>query len=131
MKLYNSFKTLILEMVADESITDAIRNKKIVTIYYLGDENEGKGYRDIEIYTFGISTAGNKVISAYQLGGASKTASDGTQPLPGWRTFRLDRISTYKPTLDKFTEPRQGFNPNGHKKFSKILKIFKREEWTV
>ncbi len=87
MKLYNSFKTLILEMVADESITDAIRNKKIVTIYYLGDENEGKGYRDIEIYTFGISTAGNKVISAYQLGGASKTASDGTQPLPGWRTF--------------------------------------------
>jgi predicted DNA-binding transcriptional regulator YafY len=128
MKLYNSFKTLILEMVADESITDAIRNKKIVTIYYLGDENEGKGYRDIEIYTFGISTAGNKVISAYQLGGASKTASDGTQPLPGWRTFRLDRISTYKPTLDKFTEPRQGFNPNGHKKFSKILKIFKREE---
>jgi predicted DNA-binding transcriptional regulator YafY len=128
MKLYNSFKTLILEMVADENITDAIRNKKIVTIYYLGDENEGRGYRDIEIYTFGVSTRGNKVISAFQLDGSSKTASDGTQPLPGWRTFRLDRIQTYKPTLNSFSEPKPGFNPNGHKKFSKILKIFKRGE---
>jgi len=128
MKLYNSFKTLILEMLADESITDAIRNKKIVTIYYLGDEKEGKGYRDIEIYTFGVSTAGNKVISAYQLEGSSKTAADGTQPLPGWRTFRIDRIETFKPTLNSFSEPKPGFNPNGHKKFSKILKILKQGE---
>ncbi len=92
MKLYNAVKQLILEKSL-EQIINSVRNKNIVTIYYDGEDNGGKGLRVIEPFCFGVSKAGNSVIRAWEREGASFTAQKGEQPLPGWRLFRVDRMT--------------------------------------
>jgi predicted DNA-binding transcriptional regulator YafY len=112
MKLYNIVKRLILEKSAEE-ISNSIKNKNIVTIYYDGDDNGGKGLRVIEPFCYGVSKAGNAVIRAWEREGASYTAQKGEQPLPGWRLFRVDRIGSYNfDPRQNFTEPRPQYNPN-------------------
>ena len=112
MKLYNIVKRLILEKSAEE-IKNSIKNKNLVTIYYDGDDNGGKGLRVIEPFCYGVSKAGNAVIRAWEREGASYTAQKGEQPLPGWRLFRVDRIGSYNfDPRQNFTEPRPSYNPN-------------------
>jgi predicted DNA-binding transcriptional regulator YafY len=111
MKLYNIVKRLILEKSAEE-ISNSIKNKNIVTMYYDGDDNGGKGLRVIEPFCYGVSKAGNAVIRAWEREGASYTAQKGEQPLPGWRLFRVDRIGSYNfDPRQNFTEPRPQYNP--------------------
>jgi predicted DNA-binding transcriptional regulator YafY len=112
MKLYNTIKQIILEKSLDQ-ITNAIKNQNLVTIYYDGEDNGGKGLRTIEPFCFGVSKAGNRVIRAWEREGASYTAQKGEQPLPGWRLFRVDRIGSFniKPT-ETFDEIRPNFNPD-------------------
>ncbi len=52
MKLYNIIKELIVEASVDQ-VTDAVKNKNLVTIYYDGEDNGGKGLRVIEPFCFG------------------------------------------------------------------------------
>jgi hypothetical protein len=115
MKLQNSLKSLILEIASIESVIDAIKNKRVMGTSYDGDEPGGKGQRLIEPVCVGVSKAGNRVVRAWEREGASHTATIGTQPLPGWRLFRLDKTFTFLPTSEVFTEMRPGFNPNGDK----------------
>jgi hypothetical protein len=115
MKLQSSLKSLILEIASIESVIDAIKNKRVMGTSYDGDEPGGKGQRLIEPVCVGVSKAGNRVVRAWEREGASHTATIGSQPLPGWRLFRLDKTFTFLPTSDVFTEIRPGFNPNGDK----------------
>ena len=115
MKLQSSLKSLILEIASIESVIDAIKNKRVMGTSYDGDEPGGKGQRLIEPVCVGVSKAGNRVVRAWEREGASHTATIGSQPLPGWRLFRLDKTFTFLPTSDVFTEMRPGFNPNGDK----------------
>lgn len=115
MKLQNSLKSLILEIASIESVIDAIKNKRVMGTSYDGDEPGGKGQRLIEPVCVGISKAGNRVVRAWEREGASHTATIGSQPLPGWRLFRLDKTFTFLPTSEVFNEMRPGFNPNGDK----------------
>jgi hypothetical protein len=48
MKLYNTLKDIILEVVAVNSVTDTIKKKQKIVVYYDGDEPGGKGLRLIE-----------------------------------------------------------------------------------
>lgn len=115
MKLQSSLKSLILEIASIESVIDAIKNKRVMGTSYDGDEPGGKGQRLIEPVCVGVSKAGNRVVRAWEREGASHTATIGTQPLPGWRLFRLDKTFTFLPTSEVFNEMRPGFNPNGDK----------------
>jgi hypothetical protein len=115
MKLQSSLKSLILEIASIESVIDAIKNKRVMGTSYDGDEPGGKGQRLIEPVCVGVSKAGNRVVRAWEREGASHTATIGTQPLPGWRLFRLDKTFTFLPTSEVFSEMRPGFNPNGDK----------------
>ena len=115
MKLQNSLKSLILEIASIESVIDAIKNKRVMGTSYDGDEPGGKGQRLIEPVCVGVSKAGNRVVRAWEREGASHTATIGSQPLPGWRLFRLDKTFTFLPTSEVFNEMRPGFNPNGDK----------------
>lgn len=121
MKLLTTFKSLLNEVASLNDIQDSIRKKIVVTIYYDGDEPGGKGYRRIEPVCVGYSKAGNLVIRAWDLDGASHTASIGEKPLPGWRMFRADKIFTYQPTTDNFTEMRPDYNPNGDKSMERVI----------
>ena len=119
MKLYNSLKSLILEIASVDSVTDSIKNRQVVSIYYTGDEPGGKGLRVIEPVGFGLSKRNNPVIRAWQRLGVS----DSPDNIPGWRMFRLDRIKTFTVLDERFTEPKPNFNPNGDKDLVKIYTL--------
>jgi predicted DNA-binding transcriptional regulator YafY len=121
MKLYNTLKNLIVEVAAIDNIVDSIRNRKRVVIYYDGDEPGGRGLRVIEPVCYGYSKADNPVLRAWDYEGASHTAYLGEKPLPGWRLFRVDRITYYQPSAEVFNEPRPNYNPNGDKSMSKVI----------
>jgi predicted DNA-binding transcriptional regulator YafY len=121
MKLLKSLSGLITEVASLSDVQDSIRNKKVIVIYYDGDDNGGKGYRTIEPVCVGYSKKGNLVLRAWEKEGASWSAKNDGNFLPGWRLFRLDKIFTYKPTMDNFTEVRPNYNPNGDRSMSSII----------
>ena len=121
MKLITTFKSLLTEVASLGDIQDSIKKRIVVTIYYDGDIPGGKGYRRIEPVCVGYSKAGNLVVRAWDIDGASHTASIGEKPLPGWRLFRADKIFTYQPTTDTFNEVRPNYNPNGDKSMERVI----------
>ena len=121
MKLYNTVKSLILEVASVDSIVNAIKNKDKIIIYYDGDEPGGRGLREIEPVCFGYSKADNPVLRAWDMEGASHRAYLGEKPLPSWRMFRVDKIINYKPTMEKFNEPRPNYNPRGDKSMTRVI----------
>lgn len=123
MKLQESLKGLILEIASIESVVDSIKKKQVIVLYYTGDAPGGDGLRTIEPVCLGVSKAGNKVLRAWDYEGASHTATLGTQPLPGWRLFRLDKITSYKPNGQVFNEMRPNYNPNGDKSMVSIITL--------
>jgi predicted DNA-binding transcriptional regulator YafY len=123
MKLLTTFRSLLNEVASLGDLQDSIKKKIVMTIYYDGDEPGGKGYRRIEPVCLGYSKAGNLVLRAWDLDGASHTDTIGEQPLPGWRLFRADKILTYQPTTDNFSEVRDGFNQTGDKSMTNVITI--------
>ena len=121
MKLYKTFKSLILEVASVDSIVDAIKKRKKMVIYYEGDEPGGTGLREIEPVCFGYSKADNPILRAWDSEGASHTGYKGEQPLPGWRIFRVDKIVSFKPTGEDFNEMRPGYNPRGDKSMKRVI----------
>ena len=121
MKLQNTLKGLIYEIASLDSIVDAIKNRQVVVIYYDGDEQGGRGLREIEPVCLGVSKAGNKVLRAWDSEGASHTGYKGEQPLPGWRLFRLDKILSNKPTGEVYNQPKPGYNFNGDKSMVSVI----------
>ena len=121
MKLYNTVKSLILEVASINSITDAINKRQKVILYYDGDEPGGRGLREIEPVCFGYSKADNPILRAWDYEGASHTNYKGEQPLPGWRIFRLDKILSFRPTGEVFNEPKPGYNPNGDRSMNRVI----------
>jgi predicted DNA-binding transcriptional regulator YafY len=123
MKLYNSLKSLIIEVASVDSIMDAIKKRQKVIIYYDGDEPGGRGLREIEPVCLGYSKANNLVLRAWDAEGSSHTAYKGEQPLPGWRLFRSDKILSFKPTGEIFDVVRPDFNSTGDKSMKRVLTI--------
>ena len=121
MKLYNVYNNLILEIASVNAIVDSIKKRQRVIVYYDGDEPGGKGLRIVEPVCYGYSKAGNPVLRAWDLEGASHRAYLGKKPLPSWRLFRVDKIITLKPTTETFNEPRPGYNPNGDKSMNSVI----------
>jgi hypothetical protein len=121
MKLQESLKGLICEIASMDSIMDAIKGRKVVIIYYDGDEPGGRGIRQIEPVCLGVSKAGNKVLRAWDSEGASHTAYKGEKPLPGWRLFRLDKILSNKPTGEVYNDPKPGYNFKGDKSMVSVI----------
>ena len=121
MNLYNTYKNLILEVASINDIVNSIQQRKRVIIYYDGDEPGGKGLRIIEPVCYGYSKAGNQVLRAWDLEGASHRDYLGEKPLPSWRMFRIDKIINYKPTLENFDSPRPNYNPNGDKSMTRVI----------
>jgi len=121
MKLISTLKSLLNEVASLSDVQNSIRNKKVITIYYDGDDNGGKGYRTIEPVCLGYSKKDNLVLRAWEVEGASWSEKNDGNFLPGWRLFRLDKIFTYKPTMDNFTEVRPNYNPNGDRSMKSVI----------
>jgi predicted DNA-binding transcriptional regulator YafY len=121
MKLLNSLKYVISEAASLGDVQDSIKKKSVTIIYYDGDDNGGKGYRTIEPVCLGYSKKGNLVLRAWEQEGSSWSAKNKGNVLPGWRLFRLDKIFTYKPTMDKFVEVRPNYNPTGDRSMERVI----------
>jgi len=89
-----------------EKIISAMKNRKVVKIYYepVDDPKGGlKGYRDIEIFALGINRFGNTVIYAWVRNNFSSTMNSGREnDRVRWRMFRLDGITRFVPTIQKY-----------------------------
>jgi predicted DNA-binding transcriptional regulator YafY len=130
MKLLGSLKSLITEIAAIDDIQRGIKQKMVMVINYDDDKPEAKGYRSVEPVCLGYSKAGNLVLRAWEREGASYSAAKEGNVLPGWRLFRVDKILTFKPTMDNFTEMRPNYNPNGDKLMTRVIinAVFGNEE---
>lgn len=93
-------------------LKNAIQNKFVCTIYYKG-ERKGlidDGIRFIEPYALGVNKSGNTVLRAWLLKGKSRRGRIDPKQVPGWRLFRIDRISSISTSLQAFSVPRKGYN---------------------
>ena len=112
-------KVEIKKSINVDNINKAIDNKIRIKIFYRGDKNIAAGQRTIEVYAYGLSSAGNQVMRAFQLAGDTQTE------IPDWKLFRVDRISRWVETNQRFDQPRPKFNPNGDRSMSTVYKIAK------
>jgi predicted DNA-binding transcriptional regulator YafY len=78
-------------MNLDSIVCRGIRERRLLTLSY------GDSERVVEPYIVGDDHAGDRLLSAYQLGGGS--ASGQTH---GWKTFRMDRITHVELTVERF-----------------------------
>ena len=76
MKLIQKLNGLITEIAAISDITNSIKKREIVTIYYDGKDNGGKGYRTIEPVCLGMSKKNNMVLRAWESEGSSFSAKN-------------------------------------------------------
>lgn len=91
------------------NLGQAINDKRVVIIFYEGDDTISRGARAIEPVVLGTHfQSGNPVVRAWQIQGAS----DSPDNLPGWRLFRVDRIGSLRTTEDTFSTPRPKYDPN-------------------
>lgn len=105
--IYILESVLLAESASIDNVNDAIDKKyRVIINYHSKGEDVATGARMIEVYAYGLTKAGNPVIRAFQPYG------DTTSKVPSWKFFRLDRISDWKPTKQKFTEPASDYYPN-------------------
>ena len=118
---------LLTESVSIGEINNAIdTHTRILINYHTRGEDNNTGARIIEVYAYGLTKAGNPVIRAFQPYG------DTTSRVPSWKFFRIDRISYWKSTGQKFSRPASEyykgmglFNPNGDMSMKVVYKIAK------
>lgn len=106
LNLSDILHKVLNEAVGSTQVTDVIQNHNYVEINYVDEDSNAPGKRLIQPYAYGLSMAGNEVLRAFQMQG------DTLRGEPGWKTFRLDRIVSWKPRKQTFNSPppMQGYN---------------------
>ena len=101
----------------NKAIIDMIRNRRVVSIYYMGDDENAPGWRKIEPVAYG-EEKGINYIRAWQQSGKTLTANNR------WKFFRVDRIRNVNFASNQtFNKPRPNYNTTGDKHLSKIYAI--------
>ena len=97
-----------------EKLQNAITNKFVCTIDYRGDAATKilPGVRVIEPYALGTDKHGNTLLRAWLIRGYSRSGKINPKLVPGWRLFRVDRMTIVTPSLQKFTIAKKGYNAN-------------------
>lgn len=114
------FRQLLNESVGESSIVDAINKHKYVHIYYAGDDTIMKGYRTIMPMVLGHSKSkkaqregGYLLLRAWQEAGSTDSRkvyyNQKGKAKPGWRLFRVDRITSFLPTGQVFSTAKDKF----------------------
>lgn len=111
---------LLTEDADITSVNNAITNLHPAIIQYNDGESDAKtGQRRIYPVAYGISTAGNPVVRAYQESGDSKRG------VPKWKFFKLANITSWKTDEDDTFNPEElvGFNKNGDDQMETLYNI--------
>lgn len=91
----------------DMEVAKAIRNHNLIKFDYEG------GSRLVEPHCYGITTAGNEGLRAYQVDGYSSSGK------MGWKIFDLSKARHMQILDDTFKSPRLGYK-SGDKGMSRI-----------
>lgn len=103
--LYEAYSQMVTKL------EDAMNNKFVCRIDYRAESgNVLNGVRMIEPVALGVDSSGTTLLRAWLIRGISKTGRIDPRLVPGWRLFRVDRIRTMTPTLEKFLKARKGYN---------------------
>lgn len=94
-----------------EKLEDLVTNKLTYTIDYAGVSPTDilRGIRIVEPYTVGVGKKGETYLRAWLIKGISKSGRINPRLVPGWRLFRVDRMRSVNPSLQKFTIPKKGY----------------------
>jgi hypothetical protein len=121
LNLSDILNKVLNESVGSNEVVSVINNHNYVDINYVDEEGHAVGRRLIQPYAYGLSMAGNEVLRAFQMEG------DSYRGQPHWKTFRLDRITSWHPRKQTFNmpPPMQGYNTedyneNGDGSMSKV-----------
>ena len=110
---------LIREDASVDAVNNAISNLHPAWIRYDGPADGGKEKRLIYPVAYGISTAGNLVVRAFQPEGSTSTE------VPSWKFFRIDRIKGWKNDNSRTFDPKElnGFNDKGDEQIETLYAI--------
>lgn len=121
LNLFEILQKVLNESVGSNEIINAINNHNYVEINYFDENNNAPGTRLIQPYAYGVSKANNNVLRAFQMQG------DTLRGQPHWKTFRIDRIASWKPRKQTFNTPppmqgynTEDYNENGDGSMTKI-----------
>lgn len=92
----------------DTEIVNAIRNQNLIQFNYDG------GSRIVEPHCYGITTAGNEGLRAYQVDGYSSSGK------MGWKMFDLDKARSIRILDETFSGARPGYK-KGDRGMSRIF----------
>jgi len=110
---------LLREDASVDAINNAVNNMHPVRIIYNGPSGTGNGEREIYPVAYGLSTAGNPVVRAFQPQGS--TSSE----VPSWKFFRIDRIERWDNDNSRTFNPEElnGFNDKGDEQIETLYAI--------
>lgn len=91
----------------NREIIEVIENQHVIELYYEGE------LRVIEPHCYGLTTAGNEGLRAYQTAGYSSSGK------LGWKLYDLGKADDISITPARFAGPRPGYQA-GDKGMSKI-----------
>lgn len=91
-----------------QNIINAIRNQNVINFFYEGE------LRIVEPHCYGVTTARNYGLRAYQTGGYSSSGKFG------WKMYDLGKAENINITDKQFTGPRSGYT-SGDKGMSTIF----------
>lgn len=121
LNLYEILQKVLNESVGSKEVSNAITNHNFVEITYVDEDSNAPGTRLIQPYAYGVSKANNGLLRAFQVQG------DTLRGEPHWKTFRLDRITSWKPRKQTFNmpPPMQGYktedyNENGDRTMARV-----------
>lgn len=81
----------------NQTIIEAIENQNIIEFYYEGE------LRVVEPHCYGLTTAGNEGLRAFQVDGFSSSGKFG------WKMYDLGKAEDIEITNDSFNNPRTGY----------------------
>ena len=112
IKSYDDFLLLENNTLNVEKLQDLVTNKLTCTIDYAGTSPNDvlRGIRIVEPYTVGVGEKGETYLRAWLIKGISRTGRINPRLVPGWRLFRVDRMRSINPSLQKFTIPKKGYS---------------------
>jgi hypothetical protein len=99
-------------LLASQAVYEALSKNQLLSFHY--DEQ----LRVVEPHSFGITKDGNLAVRCFQVSGES------SQPLPGWRMFRLDKFEHARALATPSGAPRPDFKPNDKHLKHILLEIY-------
>lgn len=87
-------------LTALREVYNALRVNRVLAFQY--DDQ----LRVAEAHSLGITKDGHLAVRTWQ------TSGESSQPLPGWRMFRLDKMTEARALATQSEAPREGFQPN-------------------